>query len=140
MFVVLDTDHFSAIDRQSGAGTRLAHRIKSFDRDVFLTVITIEEVMRGWISLLGSRKSLRDEISVYDRLRQSAKVIGEWDVLPWDNDTLALFESLRKTLKRISSMDLKIACIALAHDATLLTRNTLHFQHVPNLKIENWLD
>lgn len=37
-------------------------------------------------------------------------------------------------------MDLRIACIALAHDATLVTRNTKDFAHVPNLKVENWAD
>jgi tRNA(fMet)-specific endonuclease VapC len=37
-------------------------------------------------------------------------------------------------------MDLKIASIALAHDATLLTRNTRDFAQVPGLRIENWLD
>lgn len=37
-------------------------------------------------------------------------------------------------------MDLRIACIALAHDATLLTRNTVDFAQVPALRVENWLD
>jgi tRNA(fMet)-specific endonuclease VapC len=36
-------------------------------------------------------------------------------------------------------MDLKIASIALANGATLLTRNTRDFQKVPGLQIENWL-
>jgi tRNA(fMet)-specific endonuclease VapC len=37
-------------------------------------------------------------------------------------------------------MDLKIACIALVHDATLLTRNTVDFAHVPGLRFEKRLD
>jgi tRNA(fMet)-specific endonuclease VapC len=41
---------------------------------------------------------------------------------------------------RIGSLDLKIACIALAHDSTLLTRNTTDFAKVPELQFENWLD
>ncbi|MEO5802504.1 MAG: type II toxin-antitoxin system VapC family toxin, partial [Verrucomicrobiota bacterium] len=41
---------------------------------------------------------------------------------------------------RIGSMDLKIACIALAHDATLLTRNVNDFSQVPGLRVENWLE
>jgi len=35
---------------------------------------------------------------------------------------------------------LKIACISLAHDATLLTRNLMDFKPVPGLRVENWLD
>lgn len=41
---------------------------------------------------------------------------------------------------RIGTMDLKIAAICLAHDATLLTRNLVDFEKVPGLRVENWLD
>lgn len=37
-------------------------------------------------------------------------------------------------------MDLKIACIALVHDSTLLTRNTSDFSRVPGLHVEDWLE
>jgi len=35
-------------------------------------------------------------------------------------------------------MDLKIAAIVLARNATLLTRNLADFRKVPGLKVENW--
>jgi tRNA(fMet)-specific endonuclease VapC len=35
-------------------------------------------------------------------------------------------------------MDLKIAAIVLAHDATLLTRNQKDFSQIQGLKIEDW--
>jgi tRNA(fMet)-specific endonuclease VapC len=51
-----------------------------------------------------------------------------------------LFLKLRRQGVRIGSLDLKIACIALTRDVTLLTRNTSHFAQVPGLRFENWLD
>jgi tRNA(fMet)-specific endonuclease VapC len=35
-------------------------------------------------------------------------------------------------------MDLKIAAIALANDATLLSRNLSDFARVPGLRVEDW--
>jgi tRNA(fMet)-specific endonuclease VapC len=40
----------------------------------------------------------------------------------------------------IGPYDLLIAGIALAHNLTLVTRNTREFERVPGLKIENWHD
>jgi predicted nucleic acid-binding protein len=37
-------------------------------------------------------------------------------------------------------MDLKNACITIAHDATLLTRNAVDFTRVPGLRFANWLE
>jgi tRNA(fMet)-specific endonuclease VapC len=48
--------------------------------------------------------------------------------------------SLRRKGIRIGTMDLRIASITLAHDATLLTRNSVDFARVPGLRFENWLD
>lgn len=46
--------------------------------------------------------------------------------------------SLRRLRIRIGTMDLRIASIALAHGAKLLTRNSVDFAKVPELTIEDW--
>jgi tRNA(fMet)-specific endonuclease VapC len=66
--------------------------------------------------------------------------LAAFTLLPWDAEAAELFQRLRRQGVRIGSMDLKIGCIALAHDATLLTRNTVDFARVPGLRFENWLD
>jgi len=49
------------------------------------------------------------------------------------------FNNLRKQRVRIGTMDLKIASIAIANNATLLSANTCDFVQVPSLRLENWL-
>lgn len=49
------------------------------------------------------------------------------------------FVTLRKSGIRVGTMDLKIASIALANDALLLSANLIDFERVPGLRLENWL-
>ena len=81
-----------------------------------------------------------EQIPAYDRLQRRIDFFGAWTVLPWDNDAADLFVRLRREGVRIGSMDLKIACVALVHDAMLLTRNTTDFAKVTGLRFENWLE
>lgn len=36
--------------------------------------------------------------------------------------------------------DMLIACIALAHNALLVTRNTKDYKNVAGLRLDNWVD
>ncbi|HZZ79499.1 MAG TPA: type II toxin-antitoxin system VapC family toxin [Gemmataceae bacterium] len=45
---------------------------------------------------------------------------------------------LKEKKTRAPTMDLRIASIVLANDATLLTRNLRDFQRIPGLKVEDW--
>ena len=65
---------------------------------------------------------------------------ARWVVLSLDAESTAAFSRFRSEGIRIGTMDLRITCIALAHDATLLTRNTVDFAQIPSLRFENWLE
>ncbi len=65
---------------------------------------------------------------------------AEWLVLPWVEAAADGFDELRARRVRIGTLDLRIANIALAFDATLLTRNLTGFRQVPGHRVENWLD
>ncbi len=59
-------------------------------------------------------------------------------VLPFDPPAAQEYARLRHACPRLGAMDLKVAAIALTHDATVLTRNLRDFQQVPNLRAEDW--
>jgi tRNA(fMet)-specific endonuclease VapC len=43
-------------------------------------------------------------------------------------------------MSKIGRADLLIASIAMAHRATLVTRNVRHFAQIPGLVVVNWID
>lgn len=45
---------------------------------------------------------------------------------------------LRSTGMLIDETDLPIAATALRHDASLVTRNTRHFERIPGLRLSDW--
>jgi tRNA(fMet)-specific endonuclease VapC len=138
--VALDTDHLSEWQRDSAAGRRLRTRVETTRPEIALSIVTVEEQMRGWLAEISRHSDVHRQISPYAKLQKQIEVFAEWLILPWDVDAAALFLSLRRQGVRIGSMDLKIACIAVAHDCTLLTRNGSDFAKVPHLRFENWLD
>ncbi|WP_395750285.1 type II toxin-antitoxin system VapC family toxin [Prosthecobacter sp.] len=125
----------------SEPGERLRARVDASGDDASLTVVTIEETMRGWLAELNRRSGdPHEQIGVYRRMHTSVDVFAKWTVLGWDTESADLFLKLRRENVRIGTRDLKIACITLAHDAVLLTRNTVDFAQVPGLRFENWAD
>ena len=59
-------------------------------------------------------------------------------LVSFDSLVVNQFQTLWVQRIRIGTMDLKIAATALAHNATLLTRNTQDFSKVPGLLVEDW--
>lgn len=137
---VLDTNHLAELEENSAAGRLLRTRLKNQTDPLATTIITVEEHLRGWLALLNRSNEPDWQIPVYARLQKQVELFSNWLVLPFDQEAATLLRQFQKRRIRIGTMDLKIACIALAHDATLLTRNTVDFAQVPGLRLENWLD
>ena len=95
--------------------------------------------MRGWLAEINRHVRPRSQIVAYSRLIRTIESHARWTILPLDEDSSDIWESLRKSGVRIASNDLKIAAMTMAHDAILLTRNAVDFAKVPGLKFEDWL-
>jgi tRNA(fMet)-specific endonuclease VapC len=137
--LVLDTDHVSALGATSAAGVALLERIQASGEDAATTIVTVEEQLRGWLAEIHRLTDPHRQVVAYNRLQSRIEFFAAWNVLPWNANTADLFVRFRREGVRIGTMDLKIACIAVAHNATLLTRNAGDFARVPGLRFENWL-
>ncbi len=137
---VLDTVHVTEYQRgTSAAAQRLKQRLDSATEPYATTIITVEENMRGWMAAIRRTNDPRRQIDGYSRFQRLFNFYATWNILEWNAAVVDEFESLRQAGIRVGTMDLKIASIVLANDATLLTRNTNDFNRIPGLRIEDWL-
>jgi len=139
LVIVLDTDILSIVQRGQGeAYDRLAERLDAAGEPVYTTIISYEEQMRGWLSLIARSNTLEQQRDAFARLHSLLEDFQGWPLLDFDDGAVTTYRRLAKSRLRIGTMDLKIAAIALTHDATLISRNLVDFQKVPGLRTEDW--
>jgi tRNA(fMet)-specific endonuclease VapC len=139
--LILDTDHL--VEYQKGtspAALRLRDKLQQANESFSTSIITVEEVMRGWLAAIRRTAKPHDQIKAYSRLRNLFRFFATWEVIDWTNNAADTYAALKQDKTRIGSMDLKIASIALTNHATLLSRILNDFQRVPGLRVENWLE
>lgn len=100
----------------------------------FTTAITLGELLYG--------AARRGNETLVERIRE---LLSEAvSILPFNEDAAEVYGPLRARLeasgRRLDEPDLRIASIALANGLTLVTGNVRHFQRVPGLSIEDWLN
>ena len=141
MFVVLDTNHFTELVRDTQIGGRLSVRIIERRAEAFTTIITGQEVAEGWRAFIRKQKAgSTKQIHGYGQYQHSLEMLMKLTILPFDEAAADAFLGLRMSLPQAGTQDLKIAAICLTHDALLLTRNIIDFRKVPGLRVDNWLD
>lgn len=141
MFVVLDTNHFAELVHDTQKAARLKRRFTERKAEVVASIVTAQEVSEGWSAFIRKQKAGSEkQVHGYMQFQHSLELLAELTILPFDEQAAEIFRRLRKELPRAGTQDLKIAAIALAHDAVVLTRNIVDFDRVPDLRVENWLD
>ena len=90
-----------------------------------------------WVGVMGSQNPAR-------RRAQYEQFLAEVPVLDFDAVTGRRSAEIRHAMARkgdaIGPLDTLIAGSALAHHATLVTRNVREFGRVPGLDVVNWYD
>lgn len=135
---ILDTDTLSILERQTFEAGILANNLKRFEVEISTTIITFEEQMRGWLAFSARTRTIEQEINAYRKLNGFLDDYRKMPVVAFDAQAARIFQQLKSSKIRVGTMDLKIASIALANDALLLSRNLKDFEQIPNLKVEDW--
>jgi tRNA(fMet)-specific endonuclease VapC len=95
------------------------------------------ELRFGWLRMAHGQR--RDAIGRYVQ-----DVVGKLPVLPYEAQSARVHAELRAMRERLGQalafVDGQIAAVAIAHGATLVTRNTADFVNLPGLRMVNWFD
>ena len=136
---LFDTDHITVLDRGGEEGERMRTRLAQVPlEEVAASVVSYEEQMRGWLAYIAQLRAVDPQVAGYHRLERMLEFYCATPLLPFDERAVEQFQRLWVARIRIGTMDLKIAAIALANDATLISRNLPDFERVPGLRVEGW--
>jgi tRNA(fMet)-specific endonuclease VapC len=118
---VLDSDHVSLHQckiKPSPSIWASSYRVK-----VSVTIVAVEEQLRGWLALIRRAETRERLISAYASLHRTVAYFAEVNILDCGEVAASHLAALRAQKVRIGTHDLRIAAISLAANAILVTRN-----------------
>ena len=135
MKYLVDTSICISFLDQDDGWQNVEQRILSCNRgDIAISALSAVEFGMS-VVVVQYRKANRAQLRELMRL---------WRVLPFDDRAATAAIDLRLVLRRlgrqIGTMDELIAAHALSLGLVCVTKNQRHFDRVPGLRVENWLD
>ncbi len=107
-----------------------------------VTVITRMEILRGrFDSILKAADDAQLNLAM-QRFQEAEALLNSFLAVPINDAAAKQFLALlkHKQAKKMKRPDMLIACIALAQQALLVTRNVKDYKDVPGLSVNNWAD
>ena len=99
--------------------------------------MNVEEQMRGWLAAIAKERLPHRLVGAYRSLGELFDFFRGFTIAPFSEEAARVFAGLGSISIKVS--DRRIAAVALAHDALLLTANRRDFEKIPGLKFENWM-
>ena len=140
--IVLDTDIVTLLSY--GKTEKLLERIEGVQEgeELAVTLITHMEILQGRFASIVKAASEGGLLKAMDRFRASRELLDSFRFLEVNDAAAGHFKEMTKGKKRarMKRGDMLIACIVLAHQAILVTRNVRDYEAVKGLRVENWAD
>lgn len=137
--LAFDTDVLTDILRGDPAVVRRAAAIPAGQQAV--PVVVVEEIIRGRLNMIRRAEAGRAKITINQAYELFERTLDDFrgaTVLSYTPSADALYQRWRGARLRLSTHDLRIAAICVAHSATLVSRNRRDFERAPGLAVEFW--
>jgi predicted nucleic acid-binding protein len=130
------------VDRASPKAKQIEKRMRDSilsDTPVTLNAVSYFEVCRGLIYMGATRK-----VSALDEITQDLGLLylDKEEILRRASEFWAQLESSGRPSTEQARLDADVlmAAIASYHGYGVVTRNVRHFEQLPELRVENWID
>jgi predicted nucleic acid-binding protein len=135
--IILDTNVLSSMMRERPDETVISWLDRQPRTSVWITSVTVLEVLFGLqILATGRRRALLMQ-AFQQLLERISSRVAPFDVVAAEHSA-DLMASRQKKGRPVDLRDTMIAGIALAHNATIATRNTSHFADAGLMLINPW--
>ena len=133
---LIDTDILSNLTKRSPPMKLIAKFASVPLTQQYTSSITVGEMVFGAYLATSRTKELLDQIK--------NQLLVNLAILPFDTEAAYRYGELRAQLQHlgtpIGDADTRIASIALSRNLIMVTGNVRHFQRIPELTVENWLE
>ena len=96
--ILLDTDHATLLKYPSGLRRdRLREKLDRLPSEeaVAITIVTVEEQMRGWMASLAKERTSHRQVPSYRELATLFEFYSQFTIVPFDDRAADQFEVLR---------------------------------------------
>ena len=133
---LLDTDILSNLLKRTPSTALIAKLASVSPEEQFTSSITLGELIYGAYRLRERAGHLLQKLD--------ETLLPNLPALPFDGAAARRYGEVRAELEHrgtpLGDADLRIGAIALSRGLTVVTGNVRHFQRIPDLLVENWLE
>ena len=101
-------------------------------KNCYISEITIAELLYG--AAYSNSEKHRHDVEI---ILETLAIVPIYNSLPTYADTKA---HLRRAGQMIEEFDILIGSSAVHYGYVMVTENVVHFEHIPSIEIENWVE
>src|ERR1051326_3518463 len=133
---ILDTDTLTLF--QDGHPQVCQRARDHAEAELAITVLSVEEQLSGWYTVLRQAKRPPKLAWAYRRLAETVRFLSRMPIVALDEPAIERYDTLIRLGRKVRKMDLRIAAVVLEVGAPLVTRNVRDIKRIPGLVVTDW--